>query len=158
MPDRFGAGKATSIGPDPGSPDLPKTGQDLLNNGSIMDIIRALGLDDVLGTGRGGVKRLASGTNPADLLGEVLTMPKTTTSDGLSLPKRVRVSSIDPSKGSARLHGANMTGTPMDVSSKDVGSLYDNGVLSREVPPSEGMGLEQLADRLAKVLGKMPKE
>lgn len=81
-----------------------------------------------------------------DLLGEVLVPNK-----GSGLPARLRLTSYNPSEGTAMLHGVG-TGQPVESSIDDLMKLHRSGVLSREGPPTEGLSIPALISRLLKAI------
>lgn len=118
-------------------------------------LLQALGLDDALGVGHGSqLAASPTGTKPlTEMLGDVFN-PKT---QNPGIPKRVRLTSLDPEKNEAVTHALDKNYSQMNSSVDDLGKLIKSGELIPEGLKTEGMSIEQLMKRLAGVMRRAPK-
>lgn len=117
----------------------------------VVRLLKVLGLDQPLGIeGGSSLASSPTGTKPlTEMLGEIFT-PKTSTG---SMPKRIRVSSLDPAENLARTFGGKATGPldiPMDSSMDDLARLIKSGELIPEGPAEKT--IPQLLAQLKRVL------
>lgn len=132
MPNRIAkaASKATSISAGSGPSAEPLN----LATAGIPELLHALGLDDLLGIGEGSLQSAGgpvTGTKPlAEMLGDVFT-PKNPKSD---VPRRVRLTSIDPEKDKVVTHALDKHYTQMDATPRDMAGLIREGELIPEGP------------------------